>query len=152
MPRLDLLLIDPPRVYWGFGGGLGFFSPPVGLATLAGFLEGNGVLVDVVDESDGRSTFHWRTEVPTNTYGVALNVAPYVLIEDTYTSSNGTEFPVQFWAIEDHAEQARDLGKPFLLRLVGKGVVLHVGLALAGKSGFQVTLCHLVHLFSSSFW
>jgi anaerobic magnesium-protoporphyrin IX monomethyl ester cyclase len=47
--RLDLLLIDPPRVYWGFGGGLGFFSPPVGLATLAGFLEENDVQVDVLD-------------------------------------------------------------------------------------------------------
>ena len=69
----------------------------------------NGSLVDVVDEGDGRTTFHWRTEVPTNTYGVALNVGPYVLIEDTYTSSNGTEFPVQFWAIEDHAVQAREL-------------------------------------------
>ena len=49
MSRLDLLLVDPPRVYWGFGGGLGFFSPPVGLATLAGFLERNGVQVDVLD-------------------------------------------------------------------------------------------------------
>jgi aminopeptidase N len=80
------------------------FTVPAGLTAAS-----NGVLIDVVEESDGRNTFHWRTEVPTNTYGVALNVAPYVLIEDTYTSSNGTEIPVQFWAIEDHEEQAREL-------------------------------------------
>jgi anaerobic magnesium-protoporphyrin IX monomethyl ester cyclase len=46
---VDMLLIDPPRVYWGFGGGLGYYSPPVGLVTLAGFLEAQGVAVDILD-------------------------------------------------------------------------------------------------------
>jgi anaerobic magnesium-protoporphyrin IX monomethyl ester cyclase len=46
---MDLLLIDPPRVYWGFGGGLGYFSPPVGLVTLAGYLEEQGVHVEILD-------------------------------------------------------------------------------------------------------
>ncbi len=69
----------------------------------------NGVLVGVEEHADGRRTFHWRTRVTTNTYGVALNVGPYVLIEDTYTSSNGTEIPLMFWAIEEHQEQAQAL-------------------------------------------
>ena len=69
----------------------------------------NGVLIDVAEHGNGRRTFHWRTAVTTNTYGIALNVAPYVLIESTYTSSNGSEIPVKFWAIEDHEEQAREL-------------------------------------------
>ena len=69
----------------------------------------NGVLVAINDEGNGRRTFHWRTNVPTNTYGIALNVAPYVLIEGSYTSSNGTEIPLMFWAIEDHEEKARAL-------------------------------------------
>ncbi len=69
----------------------------------------NGVLIDIEEHDNGHRTFHWRTEVTTNTYGIALNVAPYVLIESTYTSSNGTEIPVKFWAIEDHEEQAREL-------------------------------------------
>jgi aminopeptidase N len=81
-----------------------YFTVPNELTAAA-----NGVLVEVVDEGDGRRTFHWRTEVPTNTYGVALNIAPYVLIEDSYTSTNGTEIPLMFWAIEDHEEQARVL-------------------------------------------
>ena len=46
---MDLLLIDPPRVYWGFGGGMGYYSPPVGMAALAGFLEQNGVQVGILD-------------------------------------------------------------------------------------------------------
>ena len=81
-----------------------YFTVPTGLTAAA-----NGVLVDVTDHGDGRSTFHWRTKVPTNTYGVALNVGPYVLLEGTYISSNGTEIPLKFWAIEDHEEKARAL-------------------------------------------
>lgn len=46
---MDLLLVDPPRVYWGFGGGLGFFSQPVGLVTLAAYLEQGGYDVQVMD-------------------------------------------------------------------------------------------------------
>lgn len=81
-----------------------YFTVPAGLTATA-----NGVLQDVSDTADGRRTFHWRTEVPTNTYGVALNVAPYVLIEGQYSSSNGTEIPLMFWAIEDRETEARDL-------------------------------------------
>jgi aminopeptidase N len=81
-----------------------YFTVPADLTAVA-----NGVLVAVSVEDNGERTFHWRTRVPTNTYGVALNVAPYVLIEDTYVSSNGTVVPLQFWAIEDHEEQAREL-------------------------------------------
>jgi len=69
----------------------------------------NGVLVDVEPSGEDRHTFHWQTKVPTNTYGIALNVGPYVLIEDSFTSSNGTEVPMQFWAIEDHKEDAQEL-------------------------------------------
>jgi anaerobic magnesium-protoporphyrin IX monomethyl ester cyclase len=46
---MDLLLIDPPRRYWGFGGGMGYYSPPVGLASLAAFLEQSQVEVDILD-------------------------------------------------------------------------------------------------------
>lgn len=81
-----------------------FFTVPDGLTVAS-----NGVLVSVEPAPNGRQTFHWQTKVKTNTYGIALNVAPYVLIEGNYTSSNGTEVPLKFWAIEDHAEDARDL-------------------------------------------
>jgi aminopeptidase N len=81
-----------------------YFTVPADLTAVA-----NGVLVGVELEENGERTFYWRTSVPTNTYGVALNVAPYVLIEDTFVSSNGTVVPLKFWAIEDHEQQARDL-------------------------------------------
>jgi len=81
-----------------------FFTVPAGLTAVS-----NGLLVDVTEETDGRKTFHWHTNLQTNTYGIALNVAPYVLIESSFTSLNGTVVPLQFWAIEDHEEKAREL-------------------------------------------
>jgi aminopeptidase N len=69
----------------------------------------NGVLIDVVDEPSGKKTFHWQTNVSTNIYGIALNIAPYVEIRSEYESSNGTVIPVVFYAIEDHEEEAREL-------------------------------------------
>lgn len=79
-----------------------YYTVPQGLTAV-----GNGVLVGVEPAGRDRQTFHWRTEVATNTYGIALNIAPYVLIEGTYLSSNGTEIPLKFWVIEDHAEMAQ---------------------------------------------
>ncbi len=81
-----------------------YFTVPAGLTAAS-----NGVLYDVDELEDGRRTFHWRTQVSTNIYGVALNVAPYVLFESEYKSSNGTMTPLMFWAIEDHEEKARVL-------------------------------------------
>jgi len=69
----------------------------------------NGKLLSVTELEDGRRSFHWRTEVPTNTYGIALNVAPYVLLEDTYKSSNGTEIPLMFWVLEGNEAKGQDL-------------------------------------------
>jgi aminopeptidase N len=69
----------------------------------------NGVLVDVSSEDNGRQTFHWQTNVPTNLYGVALNIGPYVLIDGSYLSTNGTEIPLAFFAIEEHQTEARQL-------------------------------------------
>jgi aminopeptidase N len=81
-----------------------YFTVDAGLTAAS-----NGVLVEVESHANGRQTFHWRTDVTTNTYGVALNVGPYVLIETSYRSSNGTYIPVKFWAIEEHAAQAQAL-------------------------------------------
>ena len=81
-----------------------YFTVDEGLSAAA-----NGVLIDIQEHPDGRRTFHWRTEVTTNTYGVALNVGPYVLLEDSYTSSNGTVIPIEFWVTEEHAEQGQAL-------------------------------------------
>lgn len=81
-----------------------YFTVPEGLSVAA-----NGVLLDVEEHDDGRRTFHWNTNLPTNVYGAALNIAPYIRLQSTYNSITGATVPIEFWALEDHEEQARNL-------------------------------------------
>lgn len=60
----------------------------------------NGVL-HRVDEAEGQRTYHWTTQHPVNTYGVALNIAPYVALDTTYASIDGTEMPVTFYVLPE---------------------------------------------------
>ncbi|MGI9221437.1 MAG: M1 family metallopeptidase [Woeseiaceae bacterium] len=78
-----------------------YFTVPTGLTVAS-----NGVLIDVV-EQDGRSTFHWQTKVPTNTYGVAVNIGDFVLIEQDYESVNGTTIPIRIWVLRENEDRAR---------------------------------------------
>lgn len=74
------------------------------------FVASNGVLVDFDQAAADVDTFHWRTQMPINNYGVALNIAPYKVISDSYTSVDGTEVPVQMFVLPEHEER----GKAFL--------------------------------------
>lgn len=81
-----------------------FYTVPAGLTAV-----GNGVLQGVEDLPDGRKRFHWKTNLSTNIYGIALNVGPYVLIEKEYQSVNGTMVPLMFWALKEREKEARNL-------------------------------------------
>ena len=65
-----------------------WISVPEGLVCAS-----NGVLKGA-ETADGWTTFHWQTINPIANYGVALNIAPYEVIETTYTCVDGTELPV----------------------------------------------------------
>jgi len=54
--------------------------------------------------------------------------------------------------IRDGPEQTRHLGIAFLIGLVGENGVLHVRLALARESRFQVIFGHCSHWFASLQW
>jgi aminopeptidase N len=54
-------------------------------------------------------TFHWQTLYPHNTYGIALNVGPYHLLQAPHTSRFGNELDVQFFHLEESAAQAVEL-------------------------------------------
>ncbi|NIR49610.1 M1 family metallopeptidase [candidate division KSB1 bacterium] len=72
-------------------------------------LASNGVLREVIDNNDGTSTFHWFVTNPINNYDVALNIAPYRIIEGTFNSVGGKEIPVAFWALPEHFEKAKQV-------------------------------------------
>lgn len=69
----------------------------------------NGRLRDVVFASDGRRTYHWFVSTPINTYDVALNIAPYRVIEDSFQSVAGDAFPVKFWILPSDYENGKRL-------------------------------------------
>ncbi len=69
------------------------------------FCASNGVLVSDTTV-DGSRTQHWRVTQPIANYAVALNIAPYEVLERQFTSVAGDTFGVSFWHLPENAEQA----------------------------------------------
>jgi len=66
----------------------------------------NGVLVgDTVD--GGWRTFHWRVTSPSSNYVIALNIAPYAVLRETFASTTGAQVPVAFYVLPENVEKAR---------------------------------------------
>ncbi len=64
----------------------------------------NGRLRNVQEHDNDTRTYHWFVSTPINNYGVALNIAPYRLIETTYKSVAGEQMPFQFWVLPENYE------------------------------------------------
>jgi aminopeptidase N len=71
----------------------------------------NGRLISVVDNKDGTRTFNWFVSQPISNYCIALNVAPYRLIEDEMTSVAGDKIPIKFYVLPEDYEKGFDLVK-----------------------------------------
>jgi aminopeptidase N len=67
----------------------------------------NGVLRRIERPSDSTETYHWHVSTSINTYGVTMNVAPYVALDTTYTSTQGASVPVTFYALPSDSGAAR---------------------------------------------
>lgn len=68
----------------------------------------NGVLVSAEPADDeGWRTFHWRTRYPISNYCVALNIAPYELLETELESVAGGSYPVQFYVLPENVDKGR---------------------------------------------
>jgi aminopeptidase N len=77
----------------------------------------NGRLRQVEEHGDGTRTYHWFVSTPISTYNVALNIAPYRVIEESFTSVAGDRFPVQFYVLPESYEQGRTLFREILAHL-----------------------------------
>ncbi len=67
----------------------------------------NGRLRNVTPLPDGQRRYEWFISNPINVYNVALNIAPYVVLEDTMTSVAGDDFPVQFFVLPEDEDKGR---------------------------------------------
>lgn len=61
-----------------------------------------------------KELFHWTVNSPINNYCVAINIAPYVEIRDTYTSVAGDKVPFVMYVLPESEERARPFAKQFL--------------------------------------
>ena len=69
----------------------------------------NGKLQSVVDNKNGTKTFNWFISQPISNYNIALNVAPYKVIEDKMQSVAGDEIPIVFYVLPEHADKGQGL-------------------------------------------
>jgi aminopeptidase N len=69
----------------------------------------NGKLQSIVKNADGTQTFNWFLSQPASNYVIALNVAPYKLIEDQMQSVAGDMIPIKFYVLPEHYERGREI-------------------------------------------
>jgi aminopeptidase N len=69
----------------------------------------NGRLQSVVKNADGTRTFNWFLSNPISNYNIALNVAPYKLIDDKMQSSAGDTIPIAFYILPESYEKGQEL-------------------------------------------
>jgi aminopeptidase N len=86
----------------------------------------NGRLNDVLDGYDvmagketrpGWHTYHWFTTTPINSYGIALNIAPYETITRNHTSVAGDTFPVTYWVLPENLARGKVLFEDILRQM-----------------------------------
>ncbi|MEZ5424827.1 MAG: M1 family metallopeptidase [Pyrinomonadaceae bacterium] len=69
----------------------------------------NGTLQKINENEDETKTYNWLMSNPINNYDVALNIAPYRIVEREYRSIDGKTFPIRFYALPESAEKAKDI-------------------------------------------
>lgn len=69
----------------------------------------NGRLQSVVKNNDGTRTYNWFVSNPASNYVIALNVAPYKVVEDKMQSVAGDMIPMVFYVLPEHADKAQEL-------------------------------------------
>ena len=77
----------------------------------------NGRLLSVEKHDDNTSTYHWFVSTPINNYCIALNIAPYRVIEQEYTSTSGDVFPFIFWVLPEDYEKGVKIFPEFVAHL-----------------------------------
>lgn len=69
----------------------------------------NGRLRTTEAHDDGTTTYHWFVSTPINNYNIALNIAPYRVIEGELESVVGDTYPVVFYVLPEDYEKGQAL-------------------------------------------
>ena len=69
----------------------------------------NGKLQSIKINQDNTKTYNWFVSQPISNYNIALNVAPYKLIEDEVKSVTGEMIPIKFYVLPESFEKGKSL-------------------------------------------
>jgi aminopeptidase N len=77
----------------------------------------NGTLQGKPETARGQTTFHWHVASPISNYCVALNIAPYKIVQRKYKSVTGEEVPAFLYCLPRNYEKAKKALPKFLEQL-----------------------------------
>ena len=69
----------------------------------------NGKLQSIKENDDGTRTYNWFVSQPISNYAIALNIAPYKLIEDKMQSVAGDTIPISFYILPTDYDKGQEL-------------------------------------------
>lgn len=69
----------------------------------------NGVLQNTVPLDNKRTRYEWLLKVPASDYNIALNIGPYERIKESFTSVNGKQVAIEFWALPNNVDKAKNM-------------------------------------------
>lgn len=79
------------------------FTVPKGLKAIS-----NGTLTYKVENKNETTTYNWNVKNPINNYNIALNIAPYVYISDTYVGVTKDTLVIGYWVLPENVDKAKD--------------------------------------------
>lgn len=71
------------------------------------FCVSNGNLLRQTPVEDQKTRFDWFVSYPINNYNVTLNIGDYVHFQDTYTASDGSTLPLDYYVLRQNEAKAR---------------------------------------------
>ena len=77
------------------------FTVPFGLKAIS-----NGILKDIITNSDHTTTYVWEVSNPINNYDITLDIAPYIQLTDTFLSLYGDTLNISYWVLPENRDTA----------------------------------------------
>lgn len=112
---------------------------PAGLTAVS-----NGLLQEVIDDTDSTKTFYWKSGYPITTYLVSIAIGKYDKWTDVYTTADGSKnMNVDYYSYPSYTEKARNDWKntvsmlEFYSKIFGEYPFINekYGMAMFGWSG-----------------
>lgn len=79
------------------------FTVPKGLKAIS-----NGTLTSILEHPNETVTYTWKTDNPINNYNIALTIAPFIHIPDSYVSVTKDSLDLGYWVLPENVARAKE--------------------------------------------